>query len=162
MKNDQPKDEQSGPEEEIQPEIPLDEVSQLKDLLQRTQANFENYRKQVEKRNEELRKFAAKNVIMQLLPVIDNFELALKSVEGNEPVREGIELIYGQLIKVLEAQGVEESKCLGKQFDPYLHEPLFKGVSVGPVNIILEVYQKGYVMHGQVLRHAKVKISIKE
>ncbi len=144
--------------EQQEPELPQREVSELKDLLQRTQANFENYRKQVDKRNEEMQKFAARQVILQLLPILDTFELALKSMESGDKFREGVELIYQQLRHVLETQEVQEMDCMGKLFDPYLHEPLFKEAGGSSVNMIIEVYQKGYTMHGQVIRHAKVKI----
>ncbi len=97
-----------------------DELTEMKDLLQRTQANFENYRKQVEKRVEEIQDTAAKEVILQLLPVLDNLELALKSTDKNlVELKKGIELIYSQLFSILENQGVKVIEA--KKFDPYFH-----------------------------------------
>ncbi len=135
-----------------------DELAEMKDLLQRTQANFENYRKQVEKRVEEIRDLAAKDVILQLLPVLDNLELALKSADKNlVEFRKGIELIYSQLFSILENQGVKVIEA--KKFDPYLHEPLLKVESEAPENSILEEFQKGFMLNNRVIRHAKVKLS---
>ncbi|MBI2668578.1 nucleotide exchange factor GrpE [Candidatus Woesearchaeota archaeon] len=137
-----------------------DPVQEMKELLQRTQANFENYRKQMEKRMEELRQTAAKEIIMQLLPVIDNFELALKNAHTNtNDIVQGVQLIYSQLISMLEEQGVQPINVEHKLFDPYLHEPLLKVESDLPANTIIEELQKGYTLHGAVLRHTKVKLS---
>lgn len=153
---------QDTPEEvvnpELQPENHPDELTEMKDLLQRTQANFENYRKQVEKRVEEIRDMAAKDVILQLLPVLDNLELALKSGDKNlVEFREGIELIYSQLFSILENQGVKVIEA--QKFDPYLHEPLLKVESEAPENSILEEFQKGFMLNNKIIRHAKVKLS---
>ena len=74
-----------------------DPLAEMRDLLQRTQANFENYRKQTEKRVEESIEFANKDLILQILPILDNFELALKNTENKEEFVNGIELIYSQL-----------------------------------------------------------------
>jgi len=134
----------------------------MKELLQRTQASFENYRKQTDKRIEEMEEFAARNVILKLLPVLDNFELALKSVDTNsnpEDFLKGIELIYAQFNTFLEDSGVESIKTEKEQFDPYYHEALMKVASELPENIIIEEFQKGFTLHGKIIRHAKVKVS---
>lgn len=153
-------EEAANPEsqQESHPELGKDELAEMKDLLQRTQANFENYRKQVEKRVEEIRDMAAKDVILQLLPVLDNLELALKSADKNlVEFRKGIELIYSQLFNILENQGVKVIEA--KKFDPYFHEPLLKVESEAPENSILEEFQKGFMLNNRVIRHAKVKLS---
>ncbi len=128
-----------------------------KELAQRTQANFENYRKQVEKRITEMREFATKNIIMELLPILDNFELALKN--QGEGFKEGIELIYAELSKILDNNDVQAIETENKQFDPYQHEALIKEVSDKPENTILDELQKGYTLHDKVIRAARVKIS---
>jgi molecular chaperone GrpE len=139
------------------------ELCEMKELLQRTQANFENYRKQTEKRITEIREMSAKDVILQLLPVIDNFELALKNVEStNQHTPEfiqGVELIYSQLFSIIEDNHLESIKTDGKKFDPYYHEALMKVDSDLPENLVVEELQKGYTLHSKVIRHAKVKIS---
>lgn len=137
----------------------LDPLQEMKELVQRTQANFENYRKQTEKRIEEIRGTAARGIILHVLPIIDNFELALKNVHEQSDFAKGIELIYSQLCGILEEQGVEVINTEKATFDPYYHEALLKVESDLPEHSILEEFQKGYLFKGQVLRHAKVKIS---
>ena len=133
------------------------EGPELMELLQRTQANFENYRKQTEKRVDEIRKMASKGVIMELLPIVDNFELALKNAPGGE-FTDGIKLIHDQLHKVLVEHGVEPIEEM-IEFNPHFHEALMKVESNQPENTILEVLQRGYKMHDVVLRPARVKLS---
>ena len=139
---------------------PKKEEIDYKELLQRTQANFENYRKQQEKRIEEIRNFSAKDMVLQILPIIDNFELALKNTncEKNEFIQ-GVELIYSQLYEILERNDVKLIVTKHKAFDPYYHEALMKIDSALPENTILEELQKGFTLHDKVIRHSKVKIS---
>jgi molecular chaperone GrpE len=138
------------------------ELQELTELLKRTQANFENYRKQTEKRIEEFQQFATKDLLLQLLPLLDNFELALKTSASNvEDLKKGIEMIYAQLFELLENQGLQPIDCQGK-FDPYLHEALMKEASDKPEGTIIEELQKGFTLNGRVVRHAKVKISTKK
>lgn len=149
-------------QEESTPEIqqPVSKEQELLELLQRTQANFENYRKQNLKQIEEYKQFACKDVILQLLPLLDNFELALKvSTSSIEDLKKGIELIYAQLFQILEAQGVTLIVTTNATFDPHLHEPLMKVESDLPTGTILEEFQKGFMVYDKVIRHAKVKIS---
>lgn len=134
-------------------------IDELKDLLQRTQANFENYRKQTEKRVEEMQELAGKQLIVELLPIVDNFELALQHAEGDRPFVKGIKLIYAQLLGFLENAGVQLIEAKQQRFDPKLHEALLKVESELPENTVLEELQKGYTLHGRVLRPARVKIS---
>ena len=137
-----------------------DLLVEMKDLLQRTQANFENYRKQTEKRIEDIRAMASRDIILQILPVIDNFELAMKSADTNtnkDDLLSGIELIYSQLFSVLENNGVSIIKK--KEFDPFYHEALMKIDSKLPENTIVEELQKGFILNEKVIRHTKVKIS---
>jgi len=144
------------------------ELTELKDLLQRTQANFENYRKQSEKRIEEIRGSAARNMIVELLPIVDHFALALKSInleketesrETNKEFIEGIELIYSQLNNLLVNHQVQKINSLNEKFNPHFHEALLKVPSAETEGTILEVFQDGYLLDGKVIRHARVKIS---
>jgi len=140
-------------------------VEEVTDLLQRTQANFENYRKQVQAQNEEIRKMAAREMVIQVLPILDNLGLALKSAppELNQGAfkdfLEGMGQIYLQFLQVLHNHQVMEIETAGKDFDPYYHEALMKIPSELPANKIIDEFQKGFTMHGKVLRHARVKIS---
>ena len=133
---------------------------ELTELLQRKQAEFENYRKQQEKRIEEIRESANKNLIIQLLPLLDNFELALKNCQSNQKeFIKGVELIYSQLFTVLENNGIKPMETENKDFDPYFHEALMKIDSKKPENTIIEELQKGFLLKDKVIRHAKVKVS---
>ncbi len=154
---DQPTTEKVEQEREQLP----DPLAEMTDLVKRTHANFENYRKQSEKRMEELQQMAAKQLIVELLPIIDNFEMALKNTmhRQQEDFIKGIELIYAQLMGVLEQQGVTAMNTERQQFDLYYHEALLKVPSEKPENTILEEFQKGFLLYGQVIRHAKVKVS---
>lgn len=138
-------------------------VAELTDLLQRNQANFENYRKQVQLQLEDMKKMAARDMVRQILPIIDNFELALKNVNHNQGANaefiQGMELIHAQLLQALQQNNVTIIDTKDKIFDPYLHEALMKVPSELSENKIIEEFQKGFLMHGKVLRHAKVKIS---
>lgn len=138
-----------------------DPLAEMTELLKRTQANFENYRKQQEKRIEEIRAFASKDILLQLLPLLDNLNLALKNSHCNpaEFVK-GIELIYSQLFDILENNGVKPILTEKQTFDPCYHEALMKVESELPVNTIVEEWQKGFTLHNKVIRHAKVKISL--
>jgi len=145
--------------EETKSEEKPNEIEELTELLKRTQANFENYRKQVEKRIEEYQQFATKDLLLQLLPILDNFELALKTSTNNvEDLKKGVEMIYVQFFQLLESQGLQAIDCCDK-FDPYQHEALMKEPSDKPEGTILEELQKGFIMNEKVIRHAKVKIS---
>jgi molecular chaperone GrpE len=136
-------------------------IAELTELVQRTQASFENYRKQSDKRVEELRKMAARGIVEELLPVIDNFDLAIKNVDVEHPTQfvDGIKLIHAQLNSVLLDNGVEPILALGELFDPHKHEALMKVASDKKENVIIEEFQHGFMMHGQVIRTARVKVS---
>ncbi|MBS3116524.1 nucleotide exchange factor GrpE [Candidatus Woesearchaeota archaeon] len=138
-----------------------DSLEEMKELLQRTQANFENYRKQNEKRISEMEKLAARHILCEIFPILDNFQLALQNTnhQKHEEFVKGIELIYAQLSSILEHHEIKVMETIGKQFNPYYHEALMKVESDQPEGIILEEFQKGYALHGSVLRHARVKIS---
>ena len=156
---DQEKQKENGTEEKQEPK---NELLEMRNLLQRKQAEFENYRKQVDKRFIEMKELANKNLIFKLLPVVDNFNLALKSADTNsnpEDFIKGVELIYSQLFSFLENNNVQSMVTEKKKFDPYFHEALMKVDSDLPENMIIEELQKGFLLHDRVLRHAKVKIS---
>lgn len=134
----------------------LAQIAELTETLQRLQAEFENYKKRTEKENAEFRKYANKQFIAELLPILDNFELALKSIND-----EGIKLLYAHLFDILEKQGLKRIDATGK-FDPRFHEALLQEESEKESGIILEELQKGYIGGETVLRPARVKIAIKK
>ena len=135
-------------------------IQELTEMLQRTQADSENYRKQTEKRIQEITQFASQNTILQILPILDNFELALKNTNTNQKdFTKGVELIYSQLFTVLENQGVKPIQTKNQEFNPCYHEALMKINSDQPENTIIEELQKGFLMNDKVIRPAKVKVS---
>ena len=150
---------QTEPQEKPMEKTPQETIQELTELVKRTQANFENYRKQTERRAEEMQQFITKNTLLKLLPLVDTFELSLKHTSSAEEFKRGMELIYAQLLTLLEEEGAQPFKSAGEKFDPYYHEALLKVDSELPENTILEEFQKGFMINGKVLRHAKVKIS---
>lgn len=136
-------------------------IADLTDSLQRLQAEFENYKKRVEKEKKEIVKYAEANLIYKLLPILDTFEIALRNTNDHEKFVKGVEMIYAQLFSALESEGLKPIESLGKKFDPYLHDVMLKQKSDKEDGIVLEELQAGYMLNGKVLRHSKVKISEK-
>lgn len=136
-------------------------IDELTDTLKRVQAEFENYKKRVDRDKEEFVKFAEKELIAKLLPVLDNFELALKNKDKIQDFIKGVELIYSELFSLMEKEGIKPIEAEGKKFDPELHEALLSEKSDKEENTVLEEMQKGYLFRDKVLRTAKVKVSRK-
>ena len=134
-------------------------IDELTDTLKRLQAEFENYKKRVEREKIEFVKYAHADVIANMLTVLDSFEIALKNTSDKEKFIEGIKIIYAQLYSALEAEGLKPIKATGEKFDPYKHEVLMKQESDKPEGTVLEEFQKGYTLNDKVLRHSKVKVS---
>jgi molecular chaperone GrpE len=139
------------------------ELEELKQTLLRRQADFENYRKRVEKERFEDSKRATARVIEGLIPVIDGFEHALAAHRETEyeSYRKGFELIYKQLLDSFARLGVERIEPTGKAFDPHLHQAMDRTETTEHADgIILQVFQPGYVFHGRVLRPAMVRVAV--
>ena len=136
------------------------EIAESTETLQRLQAEFENYKKRIEKESAEFRKYSNAKLITRLLPILDSFELALKNTK-EEGFKKGIELIYSQLYQTLEEQGLRKIEALNQKFDPYKHEVLLTEESGEDEDTIIEELQKGYMLNDAVLRHTKVKITKK-
>lgn len=132
---------------------------ELTNLLKKVQADFENYKKRVEKERAEFAQYAAEEFTKSLLPLLDSFELALKNCSDKKDFIKGIELIYAQFTSLLESNGIKKIDALGKKFDPYYHEALLKEESDKEDGVILEELQKGYMFKDHVLRYSKVKIA---
>jgi molecular chaperone GrpE len=134
-------------------------IADLTDTLKRVQADYENYRKRVERDSKEWKRYAAKDLVIRLLPLLDSFELALSYMDRKDEHVKGMELVYSQLRSILEAEGVRPLECAGRRFDPAQHEAILAAEHDGEEGMVLEELQKGYLMHDQVIRPAKVKIS---
>ena len=136
-----------------------EKAAELTNLLQHIQADFENYKKRVEKEKTEFKCLAKIELIKKLLPLLDNFELAIKNKDNREEFIKGVELIYSQFVDLLECEGLRKIDAENQKFDPYKHEALMAEKSDKEENTILEEFQKGYMLHDNVIRHSKVKIS---
>lgn len=126
---------------------------------QRAKADFINYKKDEGKRAEDLLRFAAGSLIQELLAVLDSFDLALGD-GGAGADEQGIQLIRSQLQDILRRHGLEiVSVSPGNAFDPKQHESIGEEESDAPEGAIASVLQKGYLLHGRVIRPARVKLS---
>jgi molecular chaperone GrpE len=147
-------------------------VGQYKDQLLRKAAEFENYKKRVENDYASIVKFSNEDLILKLLPVVDDFERSFRMTRGagdeqDSPtrasegsLRRGMELIYEKLKRILEAQGARPFDSLGKPFDPHLHDALLQVPrSDVPPHTVIEEVDKGYMLNDKVLRHAKVVVA---
>jgi molecular chaperone GrpE len=141
----------------------LSELDDLRQTLLRRQADFENYRKRIEKERTEDSRRATARLIEGLIPVIDGFEHALAAHREKEyeVYRRGFELIYKQLVDNLAKLGVERIDPLAKQFDPHLHQAMDRLETTDHEDgTIVQVFQPGYVFHGRVLRPAMVRVAV--
>lgn len=157
-------DEEEKTEEktEITPEEIIKEqeekIQQYKDKLQRSQADFENFKKRSIKEKQEFVKYANEGLILNVLEAYEDLERALE-VKEDKDLREGVELIYKKLTKILEDEGVEEIKTEHQKFDPYKHEALMTENNENyENNEIIQDLQKGYTLNSKVIRYSKVKV----
>ena len=138
------------------------EKEEYYDRLLRLTAEFENYKKRTRREFDDFRRYAAGNVIQELLPILDNFERALLGApEGaDDGLREGIEIIHKQLREALAKSGLLPMEAVGREFDPNLHEALMPVQSdEHEEGTVVEEFQKGYTLFDKVIRHAKVSVS---
>lgn len=140
-----------------------EQIEELTNTLKRLQAEFENYKKRQEKENSQFIKNSNAALIKSMLPVLDSFELAIKSSNGNSEemnkFKKGLEMIYAQLFGMLKEQGLRIIETKDKRFDPYKHEVLMVKETDGEEDTILEEFQKGYMLNDIILRHSKVMIT---
>jgi len=157
--------EPEDPEADAEPEDPVVVLQRERDeylaLAQRTQADFENYRKRAAREATAAGQRAKAGVVSGLFPVVDNLERALASAgEQEEHLVNGVRLVHSELIALLERNGVEQFDPAGERFDPTFHEAL----STRPddeqdAGVVLDVVEKGYRANGAVLRPARVVVS---
>jgi molecular chaperone GrpE len=148
----------------------LEQIGRLKsdkDDLVRTmvqrQADFENYRKRIERERQEESRRGVGRMIEDLIPVLDAFDLALKAHDSPDydEHRKGLELIYRQLWESLSKHGLERIAAAGKTFDPHFHQAIERvETPEHPDGAILEVFQEGYLYHGRVLRPSIVRVAV--
>ncbi|HYI93967.1 MAG TPA: nucleotide exchange factor GrpE [Bryobacteraceae bacterium] len=158
--------------DEIQPAPDADahqwagEKAELEDLLRRRQAEFENYRRRIERERMEFAEYASMESVRALLPILDDFERALKAAQAtgaaDSELVKGIELIYKRMLETLTKQGLEPIPTEKANFDPHLHEAVQRVEQEdAPDGAILEEYQRGYNFKGKLLRPSMVKVAVR-
>lgn len=140
-----------------------EEIAELKDRVTRNLAEFDNFRKRTEKEKSQMFDMGAKSMVEKLLPVIDNFERGLGTLDEEqlkEPFAAGIDMVYKQLLKTLEDAGVTVIDAVGKEFNPDFHNAVMHvdDETLGE-NVVCEEFQKGYMYHESVVRHSMVKVA---
>ncbi len=139
-------------------------LAEMVDKYLRLSADFDNYRKKAAQERVELISTAGKSIFTELLPVVDNFERALKSMESAQDVpalREGVELIYNSFLSFLNKQGVQAIECVGEQFstDNQTAIAVIPAASPEQTNVVIDCTKKGYTLHDKVLRFAEVVVA---
>ena len=140
------------------------EKGELLDRLQRAQAEFENIRKRLTREKSDARQYAAMGTIESLLPIVDDFERALKTPGIDPQVHQGLEMIGKRIFEVFERAGLKPIDVEDVKFNPYLHHAVEKAPAESDEQdqTILEVYQKGYLFKDRLLRAALVKVAVKD
>ena len=128
--------------------------------LKRNMAEFDNFKKRISKEKDLMFNTITANIVSELLPIIDNFDKALNAETSDETYKEGITMIYNQLLEALQKLGVEEIDALNKPFDPNFHEAVMhvEDENYGEKEVT-EVFRKGYKIGDKIIRHAMVKVA---
>ena len=170
--NDKKEEETQIPSEEIKQETstviaeektPEEKLAELNDKYIRLYADFENYRKRMSKERIDLLKYAGEEVFKKIIPVLDDFERAFKSLAETTDIniiKQGEELIYNKFKNILTQNGLEEMKSSGQIFDSELHDAVtnIPAPSEKMKGKVIEEVEKGYYLNGKVIRHAKVVV----
>ncbi len=161
-------DEEAAAVEQAEPELvaepALEAVTQERDgyldALQRTAAEFDNFRKRVQRDQESLVARAGERLVRELLPVLDDLERALQAAEEHEEAKleDGVRLVHRSLAELLRREGLEEIETEGR-FDPHVHEALLSQPAEAESGAVLEVLQKGYRLGDRVLRPSRVIVA---
>jgi molecular chaperone GrpE len=137
-----------------------DEAQKYLALAQRTQADFENYRKRMARENAAARDRGVAQVAKELLPALDHLEHALKAAQGHEDVVKGFALVSDEIVAALARAGIESFSPEGEPFDPNEHEAMAAHASEDHESgTVIEVYQRGYRLNGAILRPARVVVA---
>jgi molecular chaperone GrpE len=139
----------------------LEEKNELVELLRRRQAEFDNFRKRAEREKSEVLEYAHSDSVKAILPILDDFERALKTQTADKVYSRGMELIYQRFSEALKKLGLEPITTKGQKFDPHVHHAVDM-VETGDVEeqTILDEYQAGYNFRGRLLRPAMVKVAV--
>ena len=159
---DQPAPADDNPAEAVDVEALKAERDALQDRLLRTAAEFDNYRKRIDRERRDQSESAAASLLAEVLPVVDNLERALQTPTGPEAAgyRAGVELIHRQLIDLLRKRGVTPLEALGTDFDPRFHQAVSQETSDAHRDgEVMEEMQRGYMLGERLLRPAMVKVA---
>ena len=136
-------------------------IAELNERIVRLTADFDNFRKRAQRDKDEARQFANQGLLEKLLPVLDNFEMALTAVKDADPsVRDGVQMILDQLLSVLKESGVVPVDALGQPFDPNLHEALSQEETTdAEEGTVVQQVQCGYKLNDRLVRPARVVVA---
>ena len=136
------------------------QIADLTDRLQRTMAEFDNFRKRTEKEKASMYIIGAKEIVEKILPEVDNFERGLATAQEGDAFADGMKMIYKQLMTTLDELGVKPIEAVGQPFDPNYHNAVMhvEDESLGE-NVVAEELQKGYTYKDFVIRHSMVKVA---
>jgi molecular chaperone GrpE len=141
----------------------IKERNEIQDLLLRRQAEFENYRRRVERERSELFEFANMDSVKALLPILDDFARAVKVESADKEYSRGMELIYQRLFESLKKLGLEPISTEGAKFDPHIHHAVdMVDTKDYPDQTVLKEYQSGYYFKGRLLRPAMVQVAVNQ
>ena len=145
----------------------IQEKQEQYERLLRTQADFDNYRKRVQKEQANLLRYGSESALREILPIIDNIELAVDSARSHDnsesQLREGVEMILSQFFNTLEKLGVKPIETVKHPFDPNKHDALLRVYAPeAEENAVVEEIRKGYYLHDKVLRPAQVTVGTRE
>ena len=141
-----------------------EELKQTHDRMLRISADFENYKKRSAREATDFRKYANQGLLKEMLPVVDNLELAIKSTDGKHDIDksllEGLQITRKEILKVFEKFHVKPVTAVGEAFDPEFHEAVMRQESDDyPENTVISEFQKGYLIHERLLRPAMVVVA---
>ena len=133
-------------------------MEEYKDLAQRTQADFDNFRKRNAEAVKQARLEGGNDVVLSMLPVLDTVEIAINMI-SDDATKAGVQLIQKKLLEVFSKYGVKEIEALGKEFDPNFHNAIMQVEDADNAGKVVEVLQKGYTRDGKVIRYSMVKVA---
>uniref|UniRef100_Q02B34 Protein GrpE n=1 Tax=Solibacter usitatus (strain Ellin6076) TaxID=234267 RepID=Q02B34_SOLUE len=137
------------------------EKAELQDRVLRARAEFDNFRRRAERERSEYLQFAGMETIREILPIVDDFERALKVETADRDYAKGVELIYQRMLDSLKKMGLEPIETAGKKFDPNLHQAVERvQTEEAEDQSILGEFQRGYNFKGKLLRPAMVKVAV--
>ncbi len=158
QESDEGTDENASPETLTEAQ---EAIAELNERIVRLTADFDNFRKRAQREKDEARQFANQGLLEKLLPVLDNFEMALTAVKDSDPsVRDGVQMILDQLLGVLKESGVEPVDGMGQPFDPNLHEALSQEETTEvEEGTVVQQVQRGYKLNDRLVRPARVVVA---